>query len=92
MAPRRWSARRLRRRERTLIWVGAIATVAALAALAWFAAIMLRRRSSADRADEHTGAAFLRGVALLLALLSALGVVWTVFPVAVLPVCASPAG
>jgi len=75
----------------TLIWVGAIATVAALAALAWFA-VMLRRRSSADRADEHTGATFLRNAALLLALLAALGVVWTVFPVAVLPVCASPAG
>ena len=72
----------------TLIWVGAVATVATLAALAWFA-IMLRRRSSADRADEHTGAAFMRGVALTLALLSALGVLWTVFPVAVLPVCAT---
>ena len=72
-----------------LIWIGAIATIATFAALAWFA-VLTRRRPSADRTDEHT--AFLRGVALLLALLAALGVVWTVFPVAVLPVCASPAG
>ena len=74
-----------------LIWIGAIATVAALAALTWFAALT-RLRPSADRTDEHTGAAFLRGMALLLVPLSALGVLWTVFPVAVLSVCASPAG
>lgn len=74
-----------------LIWIGAIATVAALAALAWFA-VLLRRRPSADRTDQHTGAAFLRSAALLLALLAALGVAWTAFPLAVVAVCASPAG
>ena len=74
-----------------LIWIGAIATVATLAALAWFA-VLLRRQPSADRADEHTGAAFLRSVTLLLALLAAFGVVWTVFPLAILPVCVSPQG
>jgi hypothetical protein len=73
-----------------LIWIGAIATVAALAVLAWLAVSL--RRPSAERADEHTGAAFLRDVTLLLALLSAMGVAWTAFPVAVLPLCASPQG
>lgn len=77
---------------RMLVAVGVIATVATLAALACFAAILMRTRPSEDRSDQHTGAAFLRGVALLLASLSAFGVVWSAFPLAVLPVCAPPAG
>jgi hypothetical protein len=75
-----------------LIWIGAIATVATLAALASFAAISMRTQRSEHRPDAHSGAAFLRGVALLLVLLSALGVLWSVFPVAALPVCAPPQG
>jgi hypothetical protein len=75
----------------TLVWIGALFTVATLAALAWFA-LQRRPRPSADRADAHIGAAFLRSVGLLLTLLAALGVVWTAFPIAFLPVCAPPAG
>jgi hypothetical protein len=71
-----------------MIWTGAAATALALAALVAFAFIQIR---PADR-TEHTGAVFLHGAALLLALLSGLGVIWTAFPLAVLPVCASPAG
>jgi hypothetical protein len=71
-----------------MIWTGAAATALALAALVAFAFIQIR---PADRI-EHTGAAFLHSAALLLALLSGLGVLWTAFPLAVLPVCASPAG
>jgi hypothetical protein len=71
-----------------MIWTGAAATALALAALVAFAFTQSR---PADRI-EHTGAAFLHSAALLLALLSGLGVFWTAFPLAVLPVCASPAG
>ena len=46
----------------------------------------------ADRSEQHTTAAFLHATALLLVVLSALGVAWTAFPVALLPVCAPPAG
>ena len=74
-----------------MIWIGALVTVAALAALAWFA-LGLRRQPAPGRTDAHAGAAFMRSVGLLLALLAALGVVWTAFPVAVLPVCQPPAG
>ena len=72
----------------TMIWTGAAATALALAALVAFAFMQSR---TADR-NEHTGAGFLHGAALLLALLSGLGVIWTAFPLAVLPVCVSPAG
>jgi hypothetical protein len=71
-----------------MIWTGAAATVLALAALVAFAFMQSR---PADR-TEHTGAAFLHDAALLLALLSGLGVMWTAFPLAVLSFCASPAG
>jgi uncharacterized RDD family membrane protein YckC len=73
-----------------MIWIGALFTAATLAALAWFALGL--RRPSRDGADQHSGAAFLRSVGLLLALLAALGVVWTALPVAALPVCANPSG
>jgi hypothetical protein len=52
--------------------------------------VMLIRRTGRD--EEQPDAAFLRGAALWLALLSGLGVIWTAFPLAALPVCASPAG
>lgn len=74
-----------------MVWTGALATAAILAALAWFA-LRLRRQPVPGRTDPHTDAAFLRSAGLLLALLAALGVVWTAFPVAVLPVCQPPAG
>ena len=70
-----------------LVWIGALVTVVTLAVLAWF--VLPRPQPSGRADDEHTGAAFLRSVELLLALLAALGVVWTVFPITVLPVCAT---
>lgn len=76
-------------RPALMSWAGAAATAAALAALIAFGFMTMRR--PVDR-TEHTGAAFLRGAALLLALLSGLAVIWTAFPLAVLPVCAPPAG
>ena len=75
-------------RPSVMIWIGAAATAAALIALIAFAFMQSR---PADR-TEHTGAAFLHGATLLLALLSGLGVIWTAFPLAVLPVCAPPTG
>jgi hypothetical protein len=72
-----------------MIWVGAAATAAALAALGAFAFITMSQ--PVDR-TEHPGVAFMRGTALLLTLLSGLGVIWTAFPLAILPVCAAPAG
>lgn len=75
---------------RAMIWIAAIATIAALCALALFVARLMRQPPPEDR--EHTGAAFLRITALMLAMLSALGVVWTASPIALLPVCAPPVG
>jgi len=75
---------------RVMLWIGAIVTLAVLAALACFAARLTRHDLSEDRPDEHTGAAWLRRVALLLALLSAIGVIWSAFPVAFLAACATP--
>ena len=71
-----------------MLWTGAAATAVAFAALAAFAFMQSR---ASDRTDD-AGAAFLRGAGLLLALLSALGVIWIAFPLAVLPPCAPPAG
>ena len=69
---------------RLMTWIGAAATLVALIA---FAAMLLRIRPVTDDAAS----AFLHGSALVLALLSALAVLWTAFPLAILPVC-SPAG
>lgn len=77
---------------RVMIWIGTAATLVALAVLIVFAAMLLRTRPATEKQADGTGAAFLRGAALLLALLSAVGVIWTAFPIAVLPVCAPPAG
>jgi hypothetical protein len=73
-----------------MFWIGTAVTLIALAGLIVFAAKLLRTRAAADEGADN--AAFLRGAALLLALISALGVIWTAFPIAVLPVCAPPAG
>ena len=72
---------------RAMIWIASGATIAALGALAVFGAALLRQPPPAERPEEHI-AAFLHATALLLAVLSALGVVWTASPVALLPVCA----
>ena len=68
----------------TMLWIGALATAAALMALI-ASAVLIRR---AGRDDEQPDASFLRGAASWLALLSGLGVIWTAFPLAALPVCA----
>jgi len=72
-------------KKRFLLMAAVLVGTAALVAFAFI------QNRPADR-TEHTGAVFLHGAALLLALLSGLGVIWTAFPLAVLPVCASPAG
>lgn len=77
---------------RAMVWIAAAVTIAVLAALSLFAAMLMRRRALDVRPEEDTGPAFLHAVTLLLAVLSALGVVWTVLPVGLLPVCAPPAG
>ena len=74
-----------------MIWIASAATIAALGSLAVFA-VALVRRTPADRPEDHNGAAFLHTAALLLVALSALGVVWTAVPVALLQVCAPPVG
>jgi hypothetical protein len=66
------------------------ATVAALGALGIFAAMIMRRPAAASR--DHGDAGFLRTASLLLALLSAIAVIWVALPTAILPVCAAPAG
>jgi hypothetical protein len=76
---------------RAMVWLGAAATLVALAVLGAFA-IALMRRPAAEVPDEHAGAAFLHRAALLLALLSAIGVIWASFPIAVLRACTSPSG
>ena len=75
-------------RASVMMWIGVVATAATLAALIAFAFLLGRPVNR----TEHTDAEFLHGATLLLALLSGLGVIWTAFPLAVLPVCAPPAG
>ena len=70
---------------RAAIWVGVAATAAALGALC------PGRSFSAARTDgrrKHAGATFLRNTTLLLALLSAIGVIWNALPLALVPACA----
>lgn len=74
-----------------MTWVGGAATLTAIAALAAFATCVMRR-PGVEPDSRHTGAAFLRGATLLLMLLSAIAVIGVAFPIAVLPVCAPPAG
>lgn len=64
--------------DRQMLWVHAIATIAALASLA-----LLARQES-----RHKG--FLSRTCVALMLLSALGVIWTIVPMVFLSVCASP--
>jgi hypothetical protein len=77
---------------RTMIWMAAVATIAALGALALFARRLVQLPPLYEPPETYTGAAFLHTATLLLAALAALGVVWTALPVALLPVCATPAG
>ena len=74
---------------RVMAWVALAATIVVLGVLAVFGAVQATRLRSGERRE---GDAFLRAAALLLAVLSALGVVWTALPVALLRVCAPAAG
>jgi hypothetical protein len=71
--------------------VAGVATLAALAVLGGFG-IRVLRRPAHDPGDSHDGATFLRSATLLLAVLSAIAVVWVALPTALLPVCTSAAG
>ncbi|MBR1189450.1 hypothetical protein [Bradyrhizobium sp. AUGA SZCCT0160] len=75
---------------RAMMWMGAAATIATLGALAMLAAVSIRRVQ--DAPEEQTDATFLRKTTLLLALLSAIGVIWSALPLALVPVCASAGG
>jgi hypothetical protein len=77
---------------RAMMWIAFAAAVAALVALAVFATTLRRRPPPHEDSEEHTGAVFLQTAALLLTILSALGVAWTTLPAALLPVCMAPAG
>ena len=68
---------------RLMAWIGSVATLVALATLALVAALLRTRLAP----NQDTRLSFLQSAALLTALLSALGVIWTAFPVAILPVC-----
>jgi hypothetical protein len=76
-------------RAHLMVWTGAAASLAALATLVVFAVMLVRRRAE-HRTTDHTDAAFLRTVALLLALLSMLGVAWTALPLVLVKACVAP--
>jgi hypothetical protein len=76
--------------ERSAImgWTAILATAAALTGLIILMARLLQSaKAAAARTDR--GNAWLPQVSLLLALLSALGIIWTALPTAILPACAS---
>jgi hypothetical protein len=77
-------------RPGAMTWFTIAATLAALAALGMFAAMAMRRPAAGSR--DHSDVGFLRAASLLLALLSAIAMVWVALPTAILPVCAAPAG
>jgi hypothetical protein len=72
-----------------MAWSAAAVTLAALGALGAFAAFEARRRAAPDTRHDVD---FLRSAALLLALLSGLGVIWNAIPVAALPACGASPG
>jgi hypothetical protein len=75
-------------RDTTMGWTVFLATAAALTGLIILAARLIRAGKMAPTKPED-GTAWLRRTSLLLTLLSALGVIWTTLPTAVLPACTS---
>ena len=69
---------------RAIMWVGGTATAGALGALVLVAVSAPRMEGR----SKHAGATFLRNTTLSLALLSAVGVVWSALPLALVPACA----
>jgi hypothetical protein len=74
----------------TMMWISAASTLGAIGALGAFATFAVRRPSDTSR--TRSAATFLRAASLLLALLSAIAVIWVALPTLVLPVCAPAAG
>lgn len=71
---------------RTMMWVDVTATAAALGMLVFLGAASAP--SAGGLPGQYTGAAFLHDATRLLALLAAIGVIWSALPVVVMPVCA----
>lgn len=71
---------------RTMVWLDIAATVAALGTLVFLIAAPVPRAGGLLR--QYTRAAFLHDATRLLALLAAIGVIWNVLPVVLVPVCA----
>ena len=67
-------------------WVVILATAAALTALIILVAGLLRPWNASPPTSDH-GNSWFRRASLLIAALSALGVIWTTLPTAVLPAC-----
>jgi hypothetical protein len=74
-------------RGTTMGWMVFLITTAALSGLIILADRLLRSGNAAPPRSDH-GSAWLRHTSLLLTLLSALAVIWTTLPTAVLPACA----
>ncbi|WP_291865537.1 hypothetical protein [Bradyrhizobium sp.] len=74
-------------RGTTMGWTVLLATAAASAGLVVLVAGLLRSGNTAPPTSDPGGSWF-RRASLLLALLSALGIIWTTLPTAVLPACA----
>lgn len=76
----------------SMTWTVFLTTAAALAGFAVFAATIVRAGNSVKRAPDRTDARFFRAASLFLTLLSAMAVLWTALPTALLPACATAAG
>lgn len=74
-------------RDATMGWAAILATAVALSGLVVLATRLLRSRET-PRLKSEDANAWLRRTSLLLTLLSALAIIWTTLPTAVLPACA----
>lgn len=72
----------------TMGWIAVLATAAGLTGLIILAARLRRFGRIAAPGPGH-GRSWLRRTALLLTLLSALGIIWTTLPTVILPACVS---
>lgn len=70
---------------RAIVWFGIVATAAALGTLVFLVATPAPRAGGLP--SQYTGAAFLHDATRLLALVAAIGVIWSVLPVVLVPVC-----
>jgi len=77
-------------RSTAMAWMVFLTTAAALTGLIILAAGILRPGSTVQPTPHQEHSRFFRTGSLLLALLSVLGVIWTILPAAFLPACALP--